>query len=251
MSLKPTIKVGDVYGTKRNGKLTVIRYHSCENIDVQFENTKTIVRGARSGNIKNGSVRDPFARTTRGVGYWGIGPYDFRDHFPAYQAWSGMLTRSYYTSPNEGNKPQNSYLGCGVVDEWHNFQNFAEWFYRQPRHDDPTYELDKDLKLEGNKTYGPETCVLIPRELNSFLSYNKSGRFAPGVGQKNNSKNYYASISFRGKRKFLYGFKTIEEASTVYEKERRRLIVKLACFLYNEGILDTDLLELIKERFDR
>jgi hypothetical protein len=54
-----------------------------------------------------------------------------------------------------------------VCKEWHNYQTFAEWYYK---YHIEGYRLDKDLKVMGTKVYSPETCTFIPVELNSFLT---------------------------------------------------------------------------------
>lgn len=79
-----------------------------------------------------------------------------------------MLRRCYDKEFQLKNK---SYQGCTVCEEWHNFQNFAEWFY-QNYFDGAC--LDKDLLCCGNKTYSPDKCCLITRSLNSFLVVNNN-----------------------------------------------------------------------------
>ena len=63
-----------------------------------------------------------------------------------------------------------SYIGCTIVPDWYNFQNFAAWY------DDNYingYELDKDTKVLGNRSYGPDTCLFISRANNTKAAHAK------------------------------------------------------------------------------
>ena len=85
---------------------------------------------------------------------------------PFYNVWSNMIRRCYMDDKNR--RPQEtSYIGCSVVDEWHKFSNFKRWMEKQ---DWKNNQLDKDLKVPGNKVYGPDTCVFIPKSINTLIS---------------------------------------------------------------------------------
>ena len=75
--------------------------------------------------------------------------------------WRSMLQRCYMQ-----NESQKTYIGCSVVNEWHNFQNFAKWFELNWPKDGGLYELDKDIKVKGNKTYGPDFCLFVTKQEN-------------------------------------------------------------------------------------
>jgi len=73
-----------------------------------------------------------------------------------------------------------TYKNVTVCKEWHNFQVFAEWFEAQ--HKEEWYELDKDLLSRDNKIYSPETCLLIPCSLNSFLPNSQTNNTSGYTG---------------------------------------------------------------------
>ena len=83
----------------------------------------------------------------------------------SYDAWKRMLQRCFDQKYKEDHP---TYVGVTCVDEWKDFQGFASWWYSQPNHD-KGFELDKDLLVDGNKVYSPETCCLLPTEINKTL----------------------------------------------------------------------------------
>ena len=56
----------------------------------------------------------------------------------AYKYWCSMMERGY--SYDFKNKHKN-YINVYVCEEWHNFQNFAEWFYKN------YYEVNEERML--------------------------------------------------------------------------------------------------------
>lgn len=58
-------------------------------------------------------------------------------------------------------KRQPQYIGVTVCDEWHNFQNFAGWYYRRLMSIQHVAALDKDILSGDVKVYSPETCKLV------------------------------------------------------------------------------------------
>ena len=70
---------------------------------------------------------------------------------PFYKTWSSMLRRCYSTKYQERCP---TYMGCSVSEEWHTFSVFRNWMESQDWQDT---QLDKDLLVEGNKVYSPET----------------------------------------------------------------------------------------------
>ena len=74
---------------------------------------------------------------------------------PFYKTWKNMLARCY--SPAfQRNQPL--YIGCSVDERWHRFSHFKAWMEGQ---DWEGKALDKDRLTNGNKIYGPDTCVFL------------------------------------------------------------------------------------------
>lgn len=138
-----------------------------------------------------------------------------------YQTWCNMLSRCYNLNANNIN-----YLGCYVVDEWLEFQVFAEWLHKQEHHDNPDYQLDKDLLVKGNKAYSPETCVLLPYALNSLLtdSAGSRGDYPIGVHYSKSKNRYVAQISVNGKRKHIGYYSDAASASRAYVEAKEKQV---------------------------
>ena len=86
---------------------------------------------------------------------------------PSYSAWSSMLKRVY---SEKVHKQSPIYVGCSVDSEWLTFSNFDSWYL--PRYVSG-WHLEKDILLPGNKTYGPDNCVVVPRWINNFLHWHE------------------------------------------------------------------------------
>lgn len=155
------MKIGDTFETNNYGQLAVIRYGGYRDVDVKFTNTGFIKRSIRAEHIRAGKVKDMLYPVVAGVGYLGDGEYTPK-HKEAYSRWKNMIQRCYLDSCRNDNP---TYKDCTVAEEWHNFQNFANWFYTQDFKSG--YELDKDIKVPGNKIYSPETCLLVTRADNT------------------------------------------------------------------------------------
>ena len=113
-----------------------------------------------TGAILRGNIKNPFYRRALGIGYMGVGIYssgvkESPDRGAAYKKWKCMLERCY------GSRDLAAYQGCVVCEEWHNFQNFANWAVSQKGFGEDGWHLDKDILSEGRKIYSPETLSLI------------------------------------------------------------------------------------------
>lgn len=98
---------------------------------------------------------------------------------PYYAKWAGMLKRCYC---EKHLRKQPTYVGCYVMEEWTYFSNFKRWMETQPYALDENFHLDKDLLIRGNKVYSEDTCVFIPKELNTMLSIPKGSDVGYMVG---------------------------------------------------------------------
>lgn len=167
------IKNKDIYSSKKYGDFEILNfefkkegheYYKCKFIDTGYIGIFT------DSNIIKGSVRDLFYPSYYNVGFIGKGVYNSSDK-KCHSIWADMLRRCY-------DKKSLNYLNYGakgvvVCEEWHNFQNFADWFYSQPLCYNYDIELDKDIlsniKNMEIKMYSPETCLIIPSEINKFF----------------------------------------------------------------------------------
>jgi hypothetical protein len=173
------IKNGAIYPTKNFGDVEVVKYTDKYNIEIRFLNTGSTINVVASA-LRGGECVDYLVPTFLGVGYIGYGEYSTRSpcgkkKSRAYEYWSRMLKRCYDVTSKD--YPDYGAKGITVCVEWHNFQNFAKWFYAQPFNDRFGYHLDKDLTLLGNKVYQPKACRLVPPCINTLGLFRYSEKF--------------------------------------------------------------------------
>jgi len=156
-----------------------------------------------------------------GIGYNSRGTYRAsknRKSTKAYITWADMIKRCYSSKYHE-NKP--TYIDCSVDERWHDFQDFAKWFYN---HDfsNMGYQLDKDLLIPKNKAYNSEACSFVPRELNMLLVScgNARGKYPQGVYFQKASGKYMSAMRTGGERMYLGYFNCPQEAYQVYKKAK-------------------------------
>lgn len=117
---------------------------------------------------------------------------------PFYSKWYEMMRRCY---SSRYHLQQPSYISVEVCEEWHTFSNFKSWMETQ---DWEGKQLDKDLLVEGNKLYSPDTCCFISQKLNCFIkdTYHSLTDTYRGISFHKRMGKYQAQCSdpFTGKR---------------------------------------------------
>ncbi len=212
MAFKSGISEGAIFNTNRCGYLKIIKYVKWNKIKIRFINTG-YTAFAESGNIRKGNVNDPYAPSHQGVGFIGEGPYGSNSTPKIYKLWSSMLLRAYDKKYHEKHP---SYARCSVVKRWHNLQHFGEDITKMPNWNTPGFELDKDLRVLGNKKYGPKYCSFVP------LIINKQTR------KHSIRMNPRAIISINNRNKHLGYFSSTKEADSAYANARILKLSKLA-----------------------
>ena len=160
-------------------------------------------------------------------------------HIQSYQAWKNMLKRCY---DQEWQSKNLGYIGCCVDDCWLTFSNFKSWFDVNHK---PGYELDKDLLIPGNRRYAPETCVFIPKSLNTFTTSRAAERGAYPIGVHfHAAKNrFIAQISVNAVREQIGAFTTAGEAHLAWHRRKIELAYEYKALCYTiferlfEGVL--------------
>lgn len=227
--MKRTIFEGDVFETKYNGKIIITRYIRKEEIEVEFIATgyKLITDATR---IKRGKLKDPYYPRVCGLGYLGEGLFKAninRKSTIAYKHWSNLLLRCY-NKYHLAKRP--NYRESYVCKEWLNFQNFAKWFYENYKvfviGEEP--HIDKDILIKGNKIYSPNTCCIVPKEINMLLLKSEKSRGAMPIGVRKNGRKYVASISIDGKKVLIGNFDDANGAFNAYKCKKEENITRVA-----------------------
>lgn len=139
---------------------------------------------------------------------------------PIFSRWRDMIRRCY--SEKELSRSP-TYRRCTVVNDWLTFYNFKAWMEQQ---DWQGKALDKDILSEGNKVYGPDTCVFISSKVNNFVLASDASRgdLPIGVSYDKISGMYRAEC---GKVK-LSRHETPETAHVEWKAEKNRQAIILA-----------------------
>lgn len=173
--------------------------------------------------IQNGNVANYLYPSLYNKGYLGIGKYNFSNNRNICEKWRDILRRCY-DNKRESYKNYGA-KGVTVCESWFCCQNFASWYEENSKWNVNNYilNIDKDILANINhsesKVYSPETCLLIPEDLNTFLI---GDGLMTGL-QKRENGNYRVNISFEGIKRGLGTYKDIFEAKQVYAREKYKI----------------------------
>lgn len=222
--------------TERIGKVNLNRYGTPMKI-VDYKNSKSVLVEFQDGyqyrkvtNYKDfcdGAVSNPYDRTVCGIGYLGDGPYGAgKKNRKVYLIWMDILIRCYSMNDN-----QQCYEECSVVEEWHNYQAFAKWYYENNYNvSGENLHIDKDLLYFNNKIYGPDTCLLVPERINYLVIRHapQRGEYPIGVRKCRNSSVFEARCRTCNGKETIGFFNTPDEAFNAYKKRKEEFIREVA-----------------------
>lgn len=220
--------VGVTYDSNSYGKFIVTRFKNSKEVFIRFLNTgytSTITAQC----IRKGAARDPYFPSAYGVGYIGEGNYNsvyYRKgktyKTKAYTTWLSRLSACY----NPKNNRSHNYQSAEIHPDWHNFQNFAKWYYTQVRLYGKNGSVDKDLLFLGNTLYSEHTCSYIPNSINCLFVGN-TGSMINGASYSKSTGKWVAQLqegllNSKGKRAVtrLGKFDTKDEAVGAYIKAK-------------------------------
>jgi len=210
------IREGDVFPTNAGGTVIVLKYLNWREVTVEHQDSYIHRVVVREGDLRKGDVKNPYRPSVFGVGYIGDGEYRSRikgKNTSVYDSWKNMLRRSYDLDYHDR---YPTYIGCSVVDEWHNFQVYAKWYNNQPNNK-AGFHLDKDLRIGGNKAYGPDTCSFVPQQINKLLNDHAASLGDLPQGVSRDRKSFRVQLTVNGKRIRLGTYSTPEQAFAVYK----------------------------------
>lgn len=225
--------------------LTITSFMSGNTFEAVFDDGTKVITSGRS--IKGGQIINYNTPSVCDVGYRGYGKYHAKvdnKNTTAYEVWRGIIRRCYQKDNDHYEKYHRD--GITVSNEWHNFQNFAEWYYTQLNNlkslENTKYDVDKDLK--GGKEYSEDNCILLPYKLNNFI---QNRVFSSGMGYINKSKHtnlITTTVSLLGKQVYIGLHETQEESDEAYNIAKNYVNRKMA-----ESYLDLGL--ITKDTYDR
>ena len=221
--------LGKVLKTKFNGDLKVIGVVNNKLIEVEFLDTgyKT---NTDIGNLRRGVIKDKLIPSIFNYGIVGE-KYKSRINgvlLKEYRYWHSMIERCYSNKLHDGiNKV---YKDCTTSDNFKHYGYFYEWCHEQVGFGAEGFELDKDLLIKGNKVYSEDTCVFLPKEINTVLTKSTATRGVSLIGATFNKRlgKYVSQINLCNSKKHLGVFDSEIEAFNSYKKAKECHIKELA-----------------------
>ena len=219
--------IGEEGYNNLSSKIIIVEYRKWDDINVYFPEYDWTAKHVQYDKFKKGKIKCPYEPRTFGMGYLGEGKYKTRENgkkTDEYIIWCGILRRCY---DPKFHKKEPTYKGCKVEDYLLNFQHMCEWidknYYEIPGE---KMELDKDILCKGNKIYSRETCIFVPKRINSLFVKRDNARGDTSIGvDQLSSGNYEVRCNDGyGKRIYLGTYSTEEEAFQIYKKYKEKVI---------------------------
>lgn len=224
-------KYGECKLNKDKDLMRIVNYRNDDDIDVHLPECRIIITHVSYDDFRKGNIINPRKPTVCGVGYIGLGPYKATENgkmTKAYSTWHSMLQRCYN---DKFHKKYTTYIDCEVCPEWHNYQNFANWFEQNYYEiEGQRTDLDKDILIKGNKVYSSDTCIFVPKSINTLFVKrdNNRGDLPVGVCYNKRDKKYVAQCRVYGKQRYIGYYNTSEEAFQAYKNFKENLIQSTA-----------------------
>lgn len=220
-------KTNEVGINNQGLKMWIKEYRGAFDVDIEFE-SGYINKNRGYDDFKSGRVKDNYNKEVCGVGYFGDGIHKGR--CKKYSTWNKMITRCV----NKNNSNRYSwYKDCKIVQEWYNYQNFADW-YEENYYEcgDEIMCLDKDILVKGNRIYSPNTSIFVPNRINILFTKSDKcrGDYPIGVHKVGNRFTSQCSVVVNNQKKQnpIGSFGTPNEAFNAYKQFKESYIKQVA-----------------------
>lgn len=218
-----SVKVGDIFKNNAGEFVDVVGVKNATDITIRYRDKFAHEAKVRLCQLKDGKFKNPYTPSLRGVGFVGVGNYSQKTHTEIYNAWQGIIQRCFDDKLKER---YPAYKDVTLDNEWHNLQNFARWYEEETKNrvGDEVWQVDKDFSRA--KLYGPETCIVVPKILNTLIvsNGNMRGEYPIGVSYRKETGKYRSRCQVGSGIPVALGeFETVEEAFRAYKvfKENR------------------------------
>ena len=217
--------------------MKIIEYNNSDDILVEFQDDFKYKKRTTYSAFNRNSIRNPYYPSVLGIGIIGT---KYSSKTKEYKSWSSMITRCYAKLNKTNESFYYKYKDVTICDEWLLFENFYEWLHSQENFEnlkDIRFEIDKDILIKGNKIYSPDTCCLVPHNVNSlFIKCDKiRGKYPIGVTYKTRDNVFEVQCNINGKETYLDRSKTPEEGFLIYKNFKERIIKQVAQEEYDKG----------------
>lgn len=233
-------RIGEEKLNNQDCLMKIVEYIGADNIVVEFQDEYKAKVKTKYSHFISGSVRNPYFADVFGVGILG-------DKYPSwkngkvikeYATWKRILQRCF---DDNYQKVQPTYKESAICKEWLLYENFYEWLHNQPNFDKwyngNRWALDKDILVKGNKLYSPETCCLVPQNVNSLFTKRNADRGATVIGVHEQKGRFLALCQnpFTKVQDYLGSYDTQQQAFYVYKEYKEEIIKQVAEFEYSQG----------------
>lgn len=236
-------KINHLYEEKYNNQgclMRIVEYNKISDIVIEFQDEYKTKVHTQYCNFVSGSIKNPYYPSVYKVGI--IGSKYPRSanckNTREYGTWKNMLRRCFN---DECKEKQPSYNNTTCCEEWLYYETFYEWLHSQENFDkwynNERWAMDKDILVKGNKIYSPETCCLIPQNVNCLFLKREAERGGYPIGVSYRNDGFIASCHnpFTNRREELGSYSTPEKAFNVYKVYKEDLIKQVAQIEYDVG----------------
>lgn len=234
-------RIGEEKLNKQGCLMRIVEYNNAADIVVEFQDEYKGRVKTTYNNFNNITVKNPYYPSVFGVGKVGdkyrakINDKNTKE----YNAWNHILERCF-DEKYRTRKPTYKNVSC--CNEWLLYENFYEWLHSQENfekwHDGELWAVDKDTLFKGNKVYSPETCCLVPPNVNSLFIKSNAIRGNLPIGVSKLGSYFKASCNnpFINKQEKIGSYLTPEEAFYLgYKPYKESIIKQVAEIEYNKG----------------
>lgn len=220
--------------------MKIIKYNSNRDIFVAFQDEYKAIVHAAYPEFKKGAIKNPYYPSVYSVGIVGV-KYPTSINYKntnEYNAWVNMLRRCFDEELKEYNPTYKDVTCC---KEWLLYENFYDWVHSQDNFDKWYYgdkwNVDKDILVKNNKVYSPETCCLVPQNVNKLFIKQTTNRGNLPIGVNKETNKFYARCHnpLINKRERLKLCLTPEEAFLTYKQYKENLIKQIAQIEFDRG----------------
>ena len=232
-------RLGEERLNYQNCLMKIVEYNNTLNIMVEFQDKyKTKVKTTYQ-NFLLGKVKNPYNISIYGFGIIG-NKYSSKINGKGtkeYNIWRHILLRCFDIKYKE---KYPAYKDVTCCEEWLLFENFYEWLHSQENCkqwlNGERWAIDKDILVKGNKLYSPETCCLVPNNINQLFAKSNAirGKYPIGV-HKTKDGMFEVHCSIKHKSIYIGRFDTFEKAFYAYKNFKENIIKKVAQEEYDSG----------------
>lgn len=219
--------------------MRIVEYINTANIIVEFQDKYKARIHAAYREFDEGGIKNPYCPSVCSVGMIG-------NKYPSkinnkttkeYQMWRAILERCFISRHKEKHP---TYQNASCCNEWLLFDNFYEWLHSQENfdkwHNGERWAIDKDILIKDNKIYSPETCCLVPMNVNNLFTKCDAarGNSPIGVCKRKYGFEAWCKNPFTDRIEYLGLHSTSTAAFYAYKTHKENFIKQVAQIEYDK-----------------